>query len=61
MTKGMTEKSLELAQKCKRGRKTLPNTVHPPGIIVIHLTDFDDEVDKMKPTNTKDNVKCQLC
>ena len=53
---------VELAQKCKRGRKTLGITVDPPGIIMIDFTDFDeDEVDKMKPTNTKDNFKCQLC
>ena len=61
MSKGLTKKSLELPQECKRARKTLPNTVDPPGIIMIDLTDFDDEVDKMKPMNTNDNFKCQLC
>ena len=62
MSKGLTEKSVELAQNCERGRKPLLNRVDPPEIIMIDLTDFDDdEVDKMKPMNTKDNFKCQLC
>ena len=52
---------VKLAQKCKRERKMLPNTVDPPGITVIDLTDFDDGNIKMKPMNTEDVFKCQLC